>query len=83
MRALPTPSGALTGFWAAVIVMLLIVSALPYFLGPVATLPVLGHANWHLYRRIVVPVAEQEPDAMAASYSPVARRRAPDEVGSS
>jgi hypothetical protein len=34
MKALPTPSGALTGFWAAVIVMLLIVSALPYFLGP-------------------------------------------------
>ncbi|MBI5262684.1 MAG: DUF2189 domain-containing protein [Bradyrhizobium sp.] len=42
--------------WAAVIVMLLIVSALPYFLGLVVTLPVLGHATWHLYRRIVAPV---------------------------
>jgi hypothetical protein len=42
--------------WAAVIVMLLIVSALPYFLGLVVTLPVLGHATWHLYRRLVVPV---------------------------
>jgi len=41
--------------WAAVIVMLLIVSALPYFLGLVVTLPVLGHATWHLYRRIVAP----------------------------
>ena len=42
--------------WAAVIVMLLIVSALPYFLGLIVTLPVLGHATWHLYRRVVVPV---------------------------
>jgi Predicted integral membrane protein len=43
--------------WAAVIVMLLIVSALPYFLGLIVTLPVLGHATWHLYRRLVAPVA--------------------------
>ncbi len=42
--------------WAAVIVMLLAVSAIPYFLGLVVTLPVLGHTSWHLYRRIVVPV---------------------------
>ena len=43
--------------WAAVIVVLLIVSSLPYFLGLLLTLPVLGHATWHLYRRIVAPVA--------------------------
>ncbi|MBS0246704.1 MAG: DUF2189 domain-containing protein [Proteobacteria bacterium] len=43
--------------WAAVIVVLLIVSALPAFLGLVVTLPVLGHATWHLYRRIVAPAA--------------------------
>jgi uncharacterized membrane protein len=42
--------------WAAVIVLLLIVSAIPYFLGLIVTLPVLGHATWHLYRRIVVPL---------------------------
>ena len=41
--------------WAAVIVMLLIVSAILYFLGLLVTLPVLGHATWHLYRRIVAP----------------------------
>ncbi len=43
--------------WAAVIVILLIVSALPYFLGLLVTVPVLGHATWHLYRRIVAPAA--------------------------
>jgi uncharacterized membrane protein len=42
--------------WAAVIVMLLAVSAMPYFLGLMVTLPVLGHTTWHLYRRIVVLV---------------------------
>ena len=44
--------------WAAVIVMLLIVSSIPYFLGLLVTLPVLGHATWHLYRRIVAPLPE-------------------------
>jgi uncharacterized membrane protein len=43
--------------WAAIIVVLLAVSAMPFFLGLVVTLPVLGHATWHLYRRIVAPVA--------------------------
>jgi uncharacterized membrane protein len=42
--------------WAAVIVMFLIVSSIPYFLGLLVTLPVLGHATWHLYRRIVAPL---------------------------
>ena len=42
--------------WAAVIVMLLAVSAMPYFLGLMVTLPVLGHTTWHLYRRIIAPV---------------------------
>lgn len=43
--------------WAAVIVVLLILSAMPFFLGLLVTLPVLGHATWHLYRRIVAPAA--------------------------
>jgi uncharacterized membrane protein len=36
--------------------MLLLVSALPHFLGLVVALPVLGHATWHWYRRIVEPL---------------------------
>jgi len=42
--------------WAALIVVLLAVSAVPYFLGLVVTLPVLGHTTWHLYRRIIAPM---------------------------
>ena len=56
MYSIVSNSDAMIG-WAAVIVVLLIVSALPYFLGLLVTLPVLGHATWHLYRRIVAPVA--------------------------
>jgi uncharacterized membrane protein len=55
VRAVVTSPLPMIG-WAAVIVVLLIVSALPYFLGLLVTLPVLGHATWHLYRRIVAPV---------------------------
>jgi uncharacterized membrane protein len=44
--------------WAALIVVLLALSAMPYFLGLVVTLPILGHATWHLYRRIIAPVAD-------------------------
>jgi len=56
VRAVVTSPLPMIG-WAAVIVVLLIVSALPYFLGLLVTLPLLGHATWHLYRRIVAPVA--------------------------
>ena len=54
VRAVVTSPVPMIG-WAALIVVLLIVSALPYFLGLIVTLPVLGHATWHLYRRIVAP----------------------------
>jgi len=54
VRAVVTSPLPMIG-WAAVIVILLIVSALPYFLGLIVTLPVLGHATWHLYRRLVAP----------------------------
>jgi uncharacterized membrane protein len=39
--------------WAMAIVVLLILSAVPLFLGLLITLPVLGHMTWHLYRRTV------------------------------
>jgi uncharacterized membrane protein len=55
VRAVVTSPVPMIG-WAAVIAALLVVSAMPYFLGLLVTLPVLGHATWHLYRRIVAPV---------------------------
>lgn len=39
--------------WAALIAALLFVAMLPGFLGLLVALPVLGHATWHLYARVV------------------------------
>jgi uncharacterized membrane protein len=40
--------------WGAIVAAGLVVGALPFLLGLAVTLPVLGHATWHLYRRAVV-----------------------------
>ncbi len=40
--------------WGAVVVAGLVLGALPMLLGLAVTLPILGHATWHLYRRAVV-----------------------------
>ena len=55
VRAVVTSPLPMIG-WAALIVILLSVSAMPYFLGLMVTLPVLGHTTWHLYRRIIAPL---------------------------
>jgi uncharacterized membrane protein len=39
--------------WAAFIAAALFAAMLPLFLGLLVVLPVLGHATWHLYRRVV------------------------------
>lgn len=57
VRAVVTSPLPMIG-WAALIVILLAVSAMPYFLGLVVTLPVLGHTTWHLYRRIIAPLPQ-------------------------
>ncbi|MDR3469889.1 MAG: DUF2189 domain-containing protein [Xanthobacteraceae bacterium] len=56
VRAVVTSPVPMIG-WAIIIVVLMIVSALPFFLGLLVTLPVLGHTTWHLYRRLVAPQA--------------------------
>ena len=40
--------------WGLVVSVALFIGSLPFFLGLVVVLPVLGHATWHLYRRLVV-----------------------------
>jgi uncharacterized membrane protein len=39
--------------WGLIVAGGLVLGALPAFLGLIVVLPVLGHATWHLYRRIV------------------------------
>lgn len=51
-RAFSTNRSVLLG-WAIIIAVTLFVAMLPAFLGLLIALPVLGHATWHLYRRVV------------------------------
>ena len=38
--------------WAILVALLLLLAMLPLFTGLLVALPVLGHATWHLYRRL-------------------------------
>lgn len=40
--------------WAGIVAAVLVVASLPALLGLAVALPVLGHASWHIYRRVVV-----------------------------
>ena len=39
--------------WATLIAVLTLLALLPWFLGLTVVLPVLGHATWHIYRRVL------------------------------
>ena len=41
--------------WGLIVVVLLAAGAIVFLIGLAVTLPTLGHATWHLYRRLVAP----------------------------
>jgi uncharacterized membrane protein len=41
--------------WGVIVVILLAAGAAVFLIGLAAILPILGHATWHLYRKLVVP----------------------------
>jgi uncharacterized membrane protein len=49
----PVPMAA----WGLIVAVLLVVGSLPFFLGLAIVVPLLGHATWHLYRKVIEPVA--------------------------
>ena len=40
--------------WGLIVVVLLVAGAIVFLIGLAAVLPILGHATWHLYRKVVV-----------------------------
>lgn len=56
--------------WGLIVVAGLILGAIPFFMGLAIIVPVLGHATWHLYRRVVVPDRSHRP-----AYHPRPKRR--------
>jgi uncharacterized membrane protein len=45
----PVPMAA----WGLIVATLLALGSLPAFFGLAVVMPILGHATWHLYRRLV------------------------------
>jgi uncharacterized membrane protein len=41
--------------WGLIVAVLLVLGSLPFFVGLAVVLPLLGHATWHLYRKMVEP----------------------------
>ncbi len=54
--------------WGLIVAAILLVASLPIFVGLAVAMPILGHATWHLYRKIIVPDA-----SVRAAYQPPAR----------
>ena len=39
--------------WDPIIAAALVIATIPFLLGLAIVLPILGHATWHLYRKVV------------------------------
>ena len=47
--------------WGMIVAALLVIASLPFLLGLAIVVPVLGHATWHLYRKVVEPGSTPRP----------------------
>ena len=41
--------------WGLIVAALLLLGSLPFLVGLTVVMPLLGHATWHLYRKVVAP----------------------------
>jgi len=54
VRAVAANPGTMA-IWGLIVAVLLALGSLPLLFGLAVVMPVLGHATWHLYRKLVVP----------------------------
>lgn len=47
--------------WGLIVAALLLIGSLPFFIGLTVVLPILGHATWHLYRKLIVADGTPRP----------------------
>ena len=47
--------------WGLIVAALLVLGSLPLFLGLAVVIPLLGHATWHLYRKVIAPDPNLKP----------------------
>jgi uncharacterized membrane protein len=53
LRAVATNPGPMA-VWGLTVAVGLVVGSIPLLLGLIFVMPILGHATWHLYRRVVI-----------------------------
>jgi uncharacterized membrane protein len=53
----PVPMAA----WGVIVAVLLALGTIPAFLGLAVVIPLLGHATWHLYRKVIVSDPNSRP----------------------
>jgi len=63
----PIPMAA----WGLIVAVLLFLGSLPLFLGLAVVIPLLGHATWHLYRKVIA----EDPNPRAFTPRPPRERR--------
>ncbi len=64
IRAMTANPGPMA-LWGLLVAAGLVIGSLPLFVGLIVILPVLGHATWHLYRKIVPRDGEGRPSLPA------------------
>jgi uncharacterized membrane protein len=47
--------------WGLIVAVLLVAGSLPFFLGLAVVIPLLGHATWHLYRKVIEADLNPQP----------------------
>jgi uncharacterized membrane protein len=47
--------------WGLIVAALLVAGSIPLFLGLAVVVPLLGHATWHLYRKVIAPDPDWQP----------------------
>jgi uncharacterized membrane protein len=58
VRANPVPMAV----WGLIVAAGLVLGSLPFLVGLAVVLPVLGHATWHLYRKVIEPDPNPPPE---------------------
>jgi uncharacterized membrane protein len=56
--------------WGLIVAVLLAIGSLPALFGLAVVMPVLGHATWHLYRRVVEPDDSERERFREPSHRP-------------
>lgn len=54
LRAVAANPGPMAA-WGLIVAAGLVIGSIPLFFGLIVVMPVLGHATWHLYRKVVAP----------------------------